>query len=469
MDSLRRATERRFSAHVHQSADGALHLLEVGLRWPPETFLVRKLEALAASGLRVTVASSAVFAADARLTGVSLLEIPSRHLTRRRAILALLRDGLPLLCSPRRVARLVRSIGRFAPAARSHYGGAFRLLAMCARLARERPDVVHFEWSTAATPYMPLFDVWRCPVVVSCRGTIDPRIAGRQHHLSLLPELFDRAAAVDCVCESLRRDALALGLDPAKARVIADGVDPRMFRPVASNRREQAQRGEQSFRVVTISWLRWMKGYEYALQAINALVAHGVSVRYEIIGGVPPELRSQLGERERIRYTVADLGLDRHVHLRGALGPAEVIRALQSSDSLLHPSVDEGLPTVVVEAMACGVPVVAAGCGGVGEAFADGVEGFLVAPRDPDALAEALLALWRSRSLRESMGGAGRARVLAGLTLDRQRDQFLSLYREITVLGGGDAYAADSSVTAAATSSRVRNWAWSARRSRNPR
>ncbi len=106
-------------------------------------------------------------------------------------------------------------------------------------------------------------------------------------------------------------------------------------------------------------------------------------------------------------------------------------RRLRASDALLVPSLDEGLPTVVLEAMACGVPVVATDCGGVSEALTDGVEGFLVPPREPEALAAALARLWRDRDLRESMGRAGRRTATSRFTLTRQIDEFLALYREL--------------------------------------
>jgi glycosyltransferase involved in cell wall biosynthesis len=128
---------------------------------------------------------------------------------------------------------------------------------------------------------------------------------------------------------------------------------------------------------------------------------------------------------------VADLGLERHVRLCGNVPSAEVARRLRASDALLLPSLNEGLPTVLLEAMACGVPVVATDCGGVSEAFTDGVEGFLVPPRDAKALAEALARLWRDPELRARMGEAGRRTATSRFTLERQLDEFLAMYREV--------------------------------------
>jgi glycosyltransferase involved in cell wall biosynthesis len=140
---------------------------------------------------------------------------------------------------------------------------------------------------------------------------------------------------------------------------------------------------------------------------------------------------AETGERSRILHTVADLGLEDHVRLHGQVASADVARTLQGADALLHPSVIEGLPTVLLEAMACGVPVVATDCGGVTEAVTDGVEGFVVPTRQPGELAVALERLWRDPGLRARMGAAGRRTVTSRFTLERQLDEFVALYREV--------------------------------------
>jgi glycosyltransferase involved in cell wall biosynthesis len=136
-------------------------------------------------------------------------------------------------------------------------------------------------------------------------------------------------------------------------------------------------------------------------------------------------------ERARITHTVADLGLEDHVSLRGRMTPDQLSRHLAQTDVLLHASVAEGIPNVVLEAMACAVPVVATDVGGLTEAMTDGVEGYVVEPRDPEQLAHALLRLARDPAMRARMGSAGRARIEAGATLDAQLQDFLEMYREV--------------------------------------
>jgi glycosyltransferase involved in cell wall biosynthesis len=411
----------------------SLHLIEVGVRWPPETFLCWKLEGLAARGLRVTVASKSVYDSDARVPGVELVAIPPRGTGGGAAVRVVAREGLALLATaPWRLVRLLRSMRRHVtPLHRRRHGSTLRLLAMYLPLARMRPDVVHFEWHASASDYLPLREVWRCPIVTSCHGsevTVYPHVPGHEEYAARIPEVMRAASAVHCVADALRREAIELGLDePAKARVIRQGVDLERFRPPPRGR----TRDEGAFRLVTVGWLVWVKGYEYALEALRELIQRGVPAQLDILGGFPNPDAGEESERARILHTVADLGLEDRVRLRGTVTTPDVIRALQEADAMVHASVTEGLPTVLLEAMACGLPVVATDCGGVTEAVSDGVEGFVVAPRAPGELADALETLWRDPALRARMGVAGRGTVVSAFTLERQVDEFLDLYREV--------------------------------------
>jgi glycosyltransferase involved in cell wall biosynthesis len=407
-----------------------LHLVEVGVRWPPETFVGWKLEGLAERGMRVTVVSGMVFDRDVRLAGVELVVLPPK----RSGRWAVARSSIALLLrSPRRLLKLLRGVRRAPAEMHKRYQGTVGMLAMCLPLARLRPDVVHFEWHSAAVTYLPLFEVWGCPVVTSCRGSdtsVYPHIPGRDDYAAGLPEVLRRVSAAHCVSDSQKWEAVGLGLDPAKARVIRPADDPALFRPAtATDRSLGADDGD--LRVVTVGWLRWEKGHEYALEAIRLLLDSDVPARLEIIGDVPEERQGESGERERILHTMSDLGLEDHVQLHGRASSPQVARRLQASDVLMHASVTEGIPNAIVEAMACGLPVVATRCGGIPEAITHGVEGFLATPRDPDGLAEGLTRLWRDPALRRRMGVAGRAKFMSEFTLEHEHAVTLAMYREV--------------------------------------
>ena len=118
------------------------------------------------------------------------------------------------------------------------------------------------------------------------------------------------------------------------------------------------------------------------------------------------------------------------MRLQPWLTSSQINGRLAEADAFLHASVAEGIPNVVLEAMACGVPVVTTDVGGVSEAVTDGVEGFVVAARDPGQLAAALGALWRDTPMRRRMGEAAHHRVNSEFTLAAQIQAFEAMYRE---------------------------------------
>jgi colanic acid/amylovoran biosynthesis glycosyltransferase len=284
-----------------------------------------------------------------------------------------------------------------------------------------QPDIVHFEWVSSAIEYIPMYSIWRCPIVISCRGrqiNVRPHSPNREGYLHNIERAFHQAAAVHCVSEAIRREAMQYGLDPTKAWVIRPAVDPQFFYPPSSTLRQY-----DCFHIVSTGSLIWRKGYEYALLAIRRLVDMGVPAEFEIIGEGP--------ERQRILYTIDDLGLRGHVHLLGQLSPEQVRERLQQADAFLLSSLSEGISNAVLEAMSCGLPVVTTDCGGMTEVVTNGVEGFVVPVRDPDTMANCLQALWENPELRSAMGAAARERVIREFSLERQIREFLFMYQSV--------------------------------------
>jgi asparagine synthase (glutamine-hydrolysing) len=401
-----------------------IHLVEVGLKWPPETFLQWKFATLAAHGIDVTVCSTVPRRpAPADVPGAELRRFPSWEEPRPVKLLGLLAHGSALLVrDPRRLAKLVVAVRKPAPPAlvERSWRDVLAWLRIFLPLARLRPDVVQFEWERNAVSYLPLLDVWDCPMVVSCRGDVNAYVLAPEQRrwAAALPWAYARAAAVQCVCEALRDEAVRYGLDLRKAWLIKAGVDPDFFRPPV---RDDAD--DSLLRVVSVGRLAWVKGYEYGLQGIRLLRDRGAPVRYEIVGDGP--------DRDRIAATIDDLQLRDVVRLRGELGSEEIRDVLHRSDVLLHSSVTEGIPNAIVEAMACALPVVAAASGGVPEAVTHGTEGLLVPPRDPDAIATTLHGLWDDPDLRRRLGSAARRRVLSDFTLNRAAADFVAMYEHV--------------------------------------
>lgn len=175
--------------------------------------------------------------------------------------------------------------------------------------------------------------------------------------------------------------------------------------------------------VLCVARLIPKKGVDLLIEACALLEEDLSTTRLEIIGGGP--LAVELAELARRR------GIGERVELRGAVSPIEVDRALRRCSLLALPcriAADgdrDGIPTVLLEAMARGVPVVSTDVVGIPEIVHDGVTGLLVSGEDPAALADAIARLLRDRSLARALGDQGRS--LVGERFDPQRSAQLLL------------------------------------------
>ena len=163
------------------------------------------------------------------------------------------------------------------------------------------------------------------------------------------------------------------------------------------------------------------KGHQYLLEAVARIRARHPSLKLIIFGQGP--LENELRER------TANLGLGDTVQFAGFR--QDIDDYLACLDLLAHPAVSEGLGVTVLKAAAAGVPVVGFATGGLSEAVADGETGILVAPRDVDALGEAISKLVGNVKLRRTLGDAGRARMRREFSVESMVDAHVQLYEMI--------------------------------------
>lgn len=375
-----------------------LSVLIVGCRWPPETFLGRLFHGLLDRGVRLGAVCGHRLPAEWRARGVTRVPRPD---TRVSKLLALLKHPLA-------AARLMRTVT---------VGGAATMAAVAAQAGRW--DVWYFPWSIGG--WLPLVEHFAPATVMSCRGSyvqIVPHDPARRAQRDLLSASLRAATLVHCVSDTIADEAVELGLERTKARTIRPAVDPQAFRPPTTPADDPPP-----LRLISVGSLLWVKGYEYLLRAIRVLRDRGIGVALEIVGDG--------AARQSIQFSIRDLGLDAAVRLSGALRPDEIVAALQRAHVFVLASVSEGISNAVIEAMSCGLPVVSTHCGGMHEVIQNGIDGLLVPPRDPAAMAD---AIWRllPGPTRRAMGARARERVVSSLALDAQCDSFCSLLIEST-------------------------------------
>jgi colanic acid/amylovoran biosynthesis glycosyltransferase len=394
-------------------------LIIVGVSWPPETFLQRKIEGLQRRGIDLTIAIHMTRRKFVKgISGIRIVRLPHHKDPVLLRLFQLINLHLRTILLPSGWAK-IKKIWSYS--SKKSLKLRFNFLLQAFSLSKLSPDLVHFEWPSAALSYSYMSEIWKCPMTLSLRGSqinIDPCIPGNEKYLQDLHEIFVQSKAVHCVSEAIQKKAQLYGLDVTKARIIRPAVDPSFFIPCETSK---PQRG--SFQVITTGSLIWRKGYEYALMTIQKLKAAGVPVKYQIIGDGP--------ERQRILYTIHDLGVENEVVILGKRTPEQVRDALQVADVFMLSSLSEGISNAALEAMACSLPVVTTDCGGMREAVRDNVEGFVVPVRDWIAMANAIETLWHSPELQCRMGKAGRERILHEFQLEQQVDEFMRFYKAV--------------------------------------
>ena len=284
-------------------------------------------------------------------------------------------------------------------------------------------DVIHAHFGPDGRAALPAAVMSRLPLVVTFHGYDVGRIA-QKHGAHFYALLFREGSAFMCVSEYLRERVIALGAPAEKTvlQYINSSVGDVPYR-------ERTHRDGEPIRVLTVARLTEKKGLEYSIEAVRRLVADGVDVRYSIVGKGP--LRPQL---TRI---VTSAGLDGVVKLRGALPRPEVLRLLDSAHLFMLTSVTaadgdtEGLPVVLREAQAAGLPVLTTDHAGNPEAIEDGVSGFLVPERDVDALAERLAYLIDNPHTWPEMGRAGRKFVEEMFDIRKLNRRLVSIYEDV--------------------------------------
>ena len=199
-----------------------------------------------------------------------------------------------------------------------------------------------------------------------------------------------------------------------KLEIAPLGVDIERFRPQAR------ERAAGPFRILCVGRLAPAKGQQVLVQAARLLRDAGKDIRLSFVGDGP--------DAERLRQAVAAARLDDCVEFTGALNQVEVRKRYADADAFVLSSFAEGIPVVLMEAMASGIPCVSTRITGIPELIRSDEEGLLVAPSDAAELAQALSQLIDDPARRARIGTAARARVAADYHLQRNVARLANLF-----------------------------------------
>ena len=301
----------------------------------------------------------------------------------------------------RRVAVLRRHLDRCSvPEMGLYMAGALLPTLHVAR--RFRPDLLHvFFGMPTGVVGLAVHELCGIPYLLSLRGGDVPGFmeaeTARLHRLTrpLTRRVWARAGAVVVNSRGLY-DLASRSADGRHLDIVPNGTDLQRFVPALAGRD-----GCSNVRLLFVGRFVGQKGLSYLLDAIAALPASAAErVRLALVGSGPDEAA--------LRQQARDLGLASRVQFSGWVPREEIVTHYQRADIFVLPSLDEGMPNVVLEAMACGLPVLATAIRGNTELVRQEVNGLLVPPANVPALSQALARLIADTELRMAMGKQSR-------------------------------------------------------------
>jgi glycosyltransferase involved in cell wall biosynthesis len=292
----------------------------------------------------------------------------------------------------------------------------WRCAAGLATLFRERGvDVVHSHEFTMAVFGAAAARMVGLPHVITMHGGM--AFAERLRRRVALRLAFRASTHVVAVSRDTRdRLVEALNVRPERVEVVPNGIVPEPGDGGAV--RSELGLGPEDRLVLAVGNLYPVKGHRFLLEAVARSGRAGAGCHVAIAGR---------GDQESaLRECAARLGLSDRVHLLGYR--ADIADLLAAADVFAMPSLSEGLPLAMVEAMFAGVPVLATAVGGIPDLIHDGASGRLVRAEDPDALCEALRELLGSAPVRARYAAAAREHAVRGYGAAAMVDAYLRLY-----------------------------------------
>jgi glycosyltransferase involved in cell wall biosynthesis len=260
---------------------------------------------------------------------------------------------------------------------------------------------------------------WRChkPVVATCHNWVGGTAAlGIYNHLDRM--VLKKFNALAAVSDAVAHRLLAFGVPAEKIKTIANGIDVTAF--------ERAQplpllKAEGSTMVGVVARLDLQKGFEYLLRAARDLCKTTRDLKIVIVGEGP--------DRDKVEDIIQQYGLQSSVVLAGQQSNMPSVYA--AMDIFVLPSLNEGLPMTVLEAMAASKPVIATRVGAIGSVIQDGENGLLVAPKDSEGLQNAIAGLLSDPDRRRRLGDQAHAWVSQNYTSEAMARKYRDMYEEV--------------------------------------
>jgi len=262
----------------------------------------------------------------------------------------------------------------------SDSGGLINWWSRVLPVINNLPDIFHIQWAKALPFWFFLKKDFGVKIILSLRGAhINYSPIDNNELAKNYKRLFPKVDSFHAVSNNIAKEAQKYGLIKQKTKIILSGVDLKDIN--CHIKKDWAI--ESSCRFISVGRHHWIKGYQYALSALEKMINNGIPAQYTIIANNQPS--------EEILYNINDLNLNDYVFLKCVKTQSNIFQIMSESDCMLLPSVEEGIANVVLEAMAIGLPVISSDCAGMKEVVVHENNGLLYNKWDNDDLLKVMM------------------------------------------------------------------------------
>jgi glycosyltransferase involved in cell wall biosynthesis len=248
-------------------------------------------------------------------------------------------------------------------------------------------------------------------------------LSKRYHTFFALKWLVNNSIKTITNSSATRGSCLEAGMEKENFEVIPFGVDTNFYRPL------DISKDENIFQILSVGYLIERKGFEYLIRAIKEVLKEHNDVLLTLVGSGPLE--------KKLKDLLKDLELENNFKIIKNVSDDELLCLYNLSDLFVLPSVvdsegnTEGLGVVLLEAMACGLPVIGSNVGGIIDIIKDKETGLLIPEKNDLELSKAILLLMRDEKLRKKIAVAGFNRINERFSMEHVTMSYLTVYKEL--------------------------------------
>ncbi|MCH8157650.1 MAG: glycosyltransferase family 4 protein [Nitrospinae bacterium] len=291
------------------------------------------------------------------------------------------------------------------------------------RTARQS-QILHAYWTLAGIVALAAGSITKTPVVINLWGSdiLLTRIPGLWF---LLARLLNRADAIICESKHFSDQLIAKGISKDRITILPNGIDLELFDSIDKTAaRKQLGLPVDRPVLLTVGLLSARKGHKYLLAALPEILKKNGNLEVVIVGE---------GEvRHDLESTIAKLNLQDRVTLAGFQKVETIPTWLNAADIFVLPSLLEGTPNTLLEAMACGLPIIATSVGGIAEVITHGENGLLIPPESSADLARSVISLLKDPAQCERLGKNARETLCSRYgSWEKQAELLKTLYNRV--------------------------------------